>query len=95
MISDQFFKTELYTQLRTNEQLGYIVGSNQTLRIRAYRFSGVLACMASPELLPDVGSPQMFIDGKPLNRSNLGEPLVQWPEANEENGTILPVALRT
>ena len=54
-----------------------------------------MACMASPELLPGAGSPQMFMDGKPLKRSSFGEPEVQWPEAKEEKGTILPALLRT
>ncbi len=29
-VLNRFFRTELYTQLRTNEQLGYVVGSSQT-----------------------------------------------------------------
>jgi hypothetical protein len=37
----------------------------------------------------------MFMEEKPLKRSSLGDPLVQRPEANELNGTILPVVLRT
>ena len=49
-----------------------------------------MACMASPELLPGAGSPQMFMEGKPLKRSSLGEPEAQRPEANAEKGTILP-----
>ncbi len=54
-----------------------------------------MACMASPELLPGAGSPQMFMDGKPLKRSSRGEPVVQRVEANEAKGTILPAVLRT
>jgi len=54
-----------------------------------------MACMASPELLPGEGSPQMLMDGKPLNRVSLGDPDVQRPVANEEKGTILPWVLRT
>ena len=42
-----------------------------------------IACMASPELLPGAGSPQMFSEGNPLKRSSRGELVVQRPEANE------------
>jgi hypothetical protein len=51
--------------------------------------------MASPELLPGAASPNMLIDGNPLNRSSFGEPEVQCPDAKDENGTIFPVLLRT
>jgi hypothetical protein len=51
--------------------------------------------MASPELLPGAGSPQMFREGNPLKRSSLGEPDVQRPEAKEEKGTIFPSVFRT
>jgi len=54
-----------------------------------------MACMASPVLTPGAGSPQMFRDGKPLNRSSRGDPLVQRVEANEAKGTIFPAVLRT
>ncbi len=33
-----------------------------------------IACIASPELLPGAGSPQRFMEGKALYRSNWGEP---------------------
>ena len=51
--------------------------------------------MASPELRPGADSPRIFSDGKPLKRSSLGEPEVQWPEAKEAKGTICPFLLRT
>ena len=54
-----------------------------------------MSCIASPELLPGAGSPKRLMEGKPLKRSSLGEPAVQWPEAKEEKGTILPALLRT
>ncbi|OPZ59398.1 MAG: hypothetical protein BWY88_00760 [Synergistetes bacterium ADurb.Bin520] len=54
-----------------------------------------MACMASPELLPGAGSPQMFMEGKPLKRSSRGDPMVQRVEEKEEKGTILPWLLRT
>ncbi len=54
-----------------------------------------MACIASPELRPGAASPQMFMDGKPLNRSSFGEPLVQRPVENAENGTILPLLPQT
>ena len=54
-----------------------------------------IAFIASPELLPGAASPRMLMDGKPLNRSSFGDPDVQWPEAKEEKGTILPAVFRT
>ena len=54
-----------------------------------------MACMASPELLPGAGSPQMFIEEEPLKRSSLGEPYVQRLEVKAEKGTIFPAVLRT
>ena len=54
-----------------------------------------MACIASPELVPGAGSPQIFRDGNPLKRSSRGEPVVQRVEANEAKGTIFPAALRT
>jgi hypothetical protein len=54
-----------------------------------------MARIASPELLPGAGSPQMFIEGKPLYRSSLGEPDVQRVEVKAEKGTIFPAVFRT
>ena len=54
-----------------------------------------MACIASPELFPGGGSPQMFNDGKLLKRSSSGDPWNQWPVAKEVNGVIVPAALRT
>jgi len=51
--------------------------------------------MASPELLPGAGSPQMFMEGNPLKRASLGGPDVQRPEAKDERGTIFPAVFRT
>ncbi len=56
----------------------------------SFRTNSSMACMASPELRPGAASPRMLMDGKPLKRSSFGEPDVQWPEAKEEKGTILP-----
>ena len=54
-----------------------------------------MACIASPELRPGGGPPQMLRDGKLLNRSSRGEPWNQWPEAKAANGVIVPRSLRT
>jgi hypothetical protein len=50
----------------------------------------VIACIASPELLPNAGSPQIFNDGKLLNRSRSGDPWNQWPAPKEEKGVMAP-----
>jgi hypothetical protein len=54
-----------------------------------------IAASASPEATPGAGSPWTANVGNPLNRSSFGEPNVQWPLANAENGTISPLRLRT
>ncbi len=49
-----------------------------------------IAAIASPELEPAAASPWMSTVGKPLKRSSLGEPKLQRPVENAENGTIWP-----
>ena len=54
-----------------------------------------ISAIACPVLCPAAACPWISADDTPLKRSSLGAPQLQCPVANEVNGTMDPVVLRT